>query len=306
MKLQSRGDVQLAGWVVSGYMAFHPEFHHDLIDPNTSLRDGRSEAINSQSASPLYDIPVISAVSENMREVFERGQALGNQPNVVTRIGDSIISNRYYLQLMSNTEDPPQLGPYAYLRDSLDYFGPAMTESLSAIIGLSTVSVFDPMWAPRGACEPGEAPMACEYRVRRPSVAFILFGHNDVRGLTGDEYRENLTRIVEESMAQGVIPVLMTFSSHPDASFYYQTLEFNRIIADIADQYAVPLINLWLAARVLPEYGLEVDRIHLRNSGFTYMKYDNGEEARSGVALLNLLSLRMLDELRTTLGMDES
>ena len=106
-------------------------------------------------------------------------------------------------------------------------------------------------------------------------------------------------------MAQGVIPVLMTFSSHPEANYYRQTLEFNTIIADIADQYHVPLINLWLAARILPEYGLDVDHIHLRNSGFTYMKYDNGEEARSGVALLNLLSLRMLDELRVTLGMDE-
>lgn len=303
-ELESNRDTLLEGWVVSGYIAFHPAFRYDRVPQNPTLNDSISDNIRSQLEAQLHDIPVLSEVSPEMASVYALGQSLGNHSNVATRVGDSIISNRYYLQLMSNPEDTPRLGPYADLQDTLNYFGPNMSESHSAIIGLSSVSVFDPMWTESDACESGESPMACEYRVHRPSVAFILFGHNDVRGLTGDEYRQNLSRIVEESMAQGVIPVLMTFSSHPDASFYQQTLEFNLIIAEVADTYHVPLMNLWLASRILPEYGLEVDRIHLRNSGFTYMKYDNGEEARSGVALLNLLSLRMLDDLRLTLGMD--
>src|SRR5690606_27120024 len=109
--------------------------------------------------------------------------------------------------------------------------------------------------------------------------------------------------IVEESLAAGVIPVLSTFSNDPEAPLWWQSINFNLRLADIAAEYEVPLINLWAAARILPAYGLDQDQVHLKNSGFRYIKFTRGNEADYGVTLQNLLSIRMLDEIRRTLDM---
>ncbi len=66
----------------------------------------------------------------------------------------------------------------------------------------------------------------------------------------------------------------------------------------------MPLINLWSAARALPNYGLDVDRIHMLTSGFDYLYYATGHEAWYGVSLQNLLALRMWYEIRLALDMD--
>jgi hypothetical protein len=194
------------------------------------------------------------------------------------------------------------LGPYAYLQGALDIFGPGMAESVTARKGLTSAVVFDPFWADKERCQPAEKPLDCEYRLKRPSVAFIMFGPNDMKAMPVADYRINMRRIIEESMVQGIIPVLMTFSSHPNVASWADSLEYNAALLDLAAQYQVPMINLWLASRVLPDYGLDADRIHLKNSGYDYLTYANGQEAQSGVALLNLLSLEVLDEVRLAVG----
>lgn len=79
------------------------------------------------------------------------------------------------------------------------------------------------------------------------------------------------------------------------------------MVIDVATEYEVPLINLWAAARPLDNYGLETtDGMHMNRSGFTYLKYDSGHELYGMVlSLRNLLSLKMLDDLRLALNSDE-
>ncbi len=64
----------------------------------------------------------------------------------------------------------------------------------------------DPNW-----CQPGETPLNCELRVNRPTVLFVFVGRNDVLLNTPpDQFQAALDQIVQVSIQQGAIPVLVT------------------------------------------------------------------------------------------------
>jgi hypothetical protein len=299
---QDGGAVALDGWVLSGYLNLPADLQYSEL-PVSALPDASSDYNGTPSLVRLHSAPLISEVSQTMREIYERGQALGNHSRVVTKVGDSLTADPLYLTPIRQTDYV--LGPYDYLEETINYFGPSTAEnSLAARIGMTSLVLFDPMWANADLCEPTEIPLACEYRIRQPSISFIMFGPNDVMRMTDAIFARQMRQIVDETLARGIIPVLSTFSYHPDAELWWQSVNFNLALIDLASEYQIPLINLWAAARVLPEYGLDQDRIHMLHSGFRYLKYDSGHEAWYGVSLRNLLSIRMLDEIRRTLEME--
>jgi hypothetical protein len=158
--------------------------------------------------------------------------------------------------------------------------------------------IFDPMWADSTRCEAGETALDCEYRLKMPGVALVMFGPNDVLHISPKAYYDGMEKIVQRSLEKGVIPVLFTFSYNPDSELWQEALAFNLSLVEIANQYQVPLVNLWAAARIIPDYGLDTDLVHLKNSGFEYLNFANGNEAFYGVAMQNLLAVRVLDEIR--------
>lgn len=290
------------GWVMSGMLELSEDLRFSEVDVATDIADADLERVDDERVAALYAVPIISNVSPTMQLVYRRGQALGNESDVVTKIGDSVTADPIFLAPMSR--DDNELGPYDYLQDTLDFFGENVVQtSVAARISLTTYSVFDPMLADGSLCESNETPLDCEYRVRKPSVAFIMFGANDVRHIDTERFDTQMRAIVETTLEHGVIPVLSTFSYDPNAGYWSQALDFNLAVVDIADDYDVPLVNLWAAARALPEYGLDGDDVHMAHSGFRQLKFDTGHESWYGVSLRNLLALRMLDEIRTTLGM---
>jgi len=296
-------DIDLAGWVMTGYLNTNPEMLFSEIPVNATAADSDPAQIEQPSVAALYVPPLISPISAAMIDVYERGQALGNHDRIITKVGDSLSADSQYLTPMSYEEIV--LGSYDYLADTIRYFGEsAAGVSAAARIGLTSYVVFDPMWADPELCNSGENPLQCEYRRKQPSIAFIMFGSNDARHIDAGTFADNMRQIVEFSLARGIIPVLSTFSYSPDSEFWWQSVAMNQAIIDLAAEYEVPLINLWMAARPLDNYGLESDLTHMTHSGFAYLKYDTGHESWYGVSLRNLLSIRMLDELRLTLGMD--
>ncbi len=290
------------GWVMTGFLELDEDLDFSDVSVNVELEDANTEALDDARVAALYAVPIISDVSPTMQLIYRRGQALGNESNVVTKIGDSVTADPTYLGPMNR--DDNELGPYDYLQPTLNFFGENMVQtSVAARISLTTYSVFDPMLADGSLCESNETPLDCEYRVRKPSVSFIMFGANDVRHIDVERFDEQMRLIVEETLAHGVIPVLSTFSYDENAGYWDQSLDFNLAIATIAEDYEVPIINLWAAARALPQYGLDGDDVHMAHSGFLGLKYDTGHESWYGVSLRNLLSLRMLEEIKSTLGM---
>lgn len=296
------GTLLMDGWVMTGYLNYDHQFYLSQIPVNTEIADADPANADYKSTADLYAVPVISEVSRAMQGVYRYGQALGNHSNVVVKVGDSVSTNPMYLNPMSRTDY--DLGPYDFLEDTILFFGPSLASgSVASRIGMTTYVVFDPLWADKEYCEPAETPLACEYRIKRPAVAMILFGPNDVRHMTDAEFAVQIRMIVDQSLAQGIIPVLSTFSVHPHDRLWWQAINFNLRLTEIAAEYEIPLINFWAAARILPEYGLDQDGIHIANSGFPNIKFSTGHEAYYGTSLQNLLAIRMLDEIRRTLNM---
>ena len=257
----------------------------------------------------LRTLPLLSNINtQAVRDAFARGQAMGNRANVFTVIGDSNSTNGDFLAPMgAEFANTCSYGNYAYLQDTVNWFastdvtfegGNSFThDSVTADRGFNTAAAFDPIWASSPVCLPNETPLMCEYRSARPSAVVIMLGGIDINEMTTPSYANAMQRIVESSLAQGVIPILTTFVVLPNRDVYARSLEFNVMLVDIANAYQVPLINLWAAAQILPTYGIGPDRTHLRAEVGEYCNF-TGAEYQYGGTLRNLLTLQALDALR--------
>ncbi len=247
----------------------------------------------------LMEAPILPMISDHVREIFRQGQALGNVPNVFTTLGDCNTDTAFFLHGFDmNLYD---LGPYGDLQPTVDFFaGSFIHDSPTAQVGYSTSTMLDPLFASPQICQQGESSLECEYRRVRPSVAIMMFGLNDMCCLTEEQFSASARQIIDISLANGVIPVLTTFTWHHDR-WWSQTLRFNAIILDLAEEYDIPVVNFWRAAQSLPDYGLVTGYTHLTDSGFPVTEpriVFNGQEKTSGFALRNLLTLQVLDLLR--------
>jgi hypothetical protein len=297
-----RGSIE--GWVITGYLNLPNGFRLSDLPVNTTAIYGDPATQRAASVAELYMPPILSPISPTVHALFAQGQWLGIQPNVITKVGDSLSADHLYLEPMARGDH--ELGAYDFLAPALDYYGASAAPSVAARVGMTSYVIFDPMWADAEHCQPGETPLACEYRLRMPAVSFIMFGSNDVMRMTDEQFDVQLRLIVQETMARGIIPVLSTFSYHPESALWWQSVNFNRRIIAIASEYQIPLINLWAAARHLPRYGLDVDNIHLLHSGWEHLKFSGGDEAWYGATLRNLLSVAMLEQIRQSLGLGDA
>lgn len=304
VRVTEDGTVAQDGWIESAFLNQDETLRYSQIPVNEDLADHHPEnSTEGDVIKELLALPILPQLSEEMVAIYRRGQILGNHSDVITKVGDSLSVSDKYLTIFA--QDDYNLGPYDYLEDTLLYYGASASEpSVAARIGLSTYVVFDPLWADKDVCLPNESPLDCEYRIKQPSVAFILFGPNDVRSMTEVEYGEQMRMIVEVTLERGIIPVVFTFSADPDVELWWQSVNFNRELIKIAEDYKIPVINLFTATRWMPAYGLDADGVHLAHSGYAYLKFTNGDEAFYGVTLQNLLALRMLDEIRNTLEIE--
>ncbi|MEM6529704.1 MAG: hypothetical protein AAF653_15500, partial [Chloroflexota bacterium] len=253
-RLEADDEIAQDGWLMLGYLNIPDELRFSEV-PVTAHPDADTDNISSRSMRQLYSVPVIPAISERVLEIYEQGQVFDRDPNAITKIGDSLSADRFYLQVLG--AEQRVLGPYDYLSETVDFYSQNTEGSVAAQKGLSTLVVFDPFWARSDSCEPNESPLECEYRLSNPSVAFIMFGPNDVLTMNYERYGENMRKITEETIALGIIPVLSTFSYHPDHEQWWPSVEFNLQVVEIAEEFDVPLINLWAASRPLDEYGLD-------------------------------------------------
>ncbi len=245
---------------------------------------------------------VIPSISTTAREIYLRGQQMGNRSGVFSKVGDSITASNYFLAPIGL--GGAQLYDYAYLQPVIDHFSqvPARdhfsfaNSSLAARGGWTTFDVLDPQRSVPGVCDFGETPLACEYRNSRPSVALIMFGTNDITWVNSNDYRVNLERIVQISIDMGVIPVLSTIPEQPSSYAAGRVAEFNSIIVNIAASYNIPLWNYWLAMQELPNQGLGGDNVHPSyNYGTGETAIFSAQELTNGYNIRNLTALMVLD-----------
>ncbi|MBN1678923.1 MAG: SH3 domain-containing protein [Anaerolineae bacterium] len=283
----------------------------DFVPGADAPDEENTEYLNDPNANPAAVEPYLSAnvpgnVLASAATIHQRGLELGVKPNAFIVIGDSTSAgNAYTLPMfVAFGRGTYTLGNYGYLQNTISFF--RQTGSFGALYmtshpGYTTSSILDTSLAHPSVCEHGENPLMCEIRVKQPSVAIIYIGLGDLVFGTPGQYRYNLDIIVNTLLDSGVIPVLNTVTMSEKViaeSGYGPNLnEMNNIVRGIAGAYQVPLIDIQAAAHGLPNQGCLDEGTHLsfREDGVINF---NGDEKIYGKDLRELLTLKVLDDLR--------
>lgn len=314
--LHTRDNV-LRGWVASRFVAFDEGWTlNDLpiSDEILPIQNGRAASETEEVAyqdsevmrARLESIPLLyNMLSSRVYRTFYYGRELGNRPDVFMKVGDSVTASQPFLESFSGGHY--NLGGYPELEEMIQFFRVSPREGVpdsfvnkgyTAVTGFTSAAVMDAMWSPP-SCN-GLVPLHCEYEEIRPAVAIILFGPQDLGFNSASTFAFEMDAIVQDLLNLGVIPILNTFAAHPDFR-WNESLLYNTIILDIAEQYNVPLINLFRATQPLPDYGVGPDKYHLSNTWNDDNFNFAGGQDLYGVAMRNLLTMLALDQLYRSL-----
>jgi hypothetical protein len=239
---------------------------------------------------PVADIDGMNpAVAENVRAIFARGQQLGRDPRVFSKLGDSTILNPHFLGPFDEGEY--NLGEFANLQPTIDqYPGSFARHGVAARFGMHSWTVFDPQWADKDWCLPNEDSLACEFRLNNPSVLFVRLGSNDAGAPSG--FRYNLRQVIETAIDNGIIPIIGTKADRFEGSN-----ENNDILRELAAEYNVPLWDFDLLAGTIPGRGLDTDNVHLKIDDLPH-DFTLPETFQRGHPLQDLSALIALDQVR--------
>jgi SH3 domain-containing protein len=277
------------GWVVSEFMLVTIDL--SPVSITTDLR-----ALERNDALPPQ-------VVDNVRQIFKHGQELGNRPNVFSKVGDSITESPHYLHPIG--KGLYNLGDFQYLQGVINYFSVETARtansfdevSLAAGTGWSSDAVISPEFADPTLCQSGETPLACEYRIVRPSVALIMYGTNDSGIFDPITYEYKLQQIIEYSIAQGVIPVLSTIPIR--LGYEDKVARFNQVVVKNTTRYNIPLWDFGTPMNGLPNFGLDTDGVHpsIPAGGIKGAGDFRAANLYSGYVIRNLTALQMLDQV---------
>jgi hypothetical protein len=97
-----------------------------------------------------------------------------------------------------------------------------------------------------------------------------------------------------ETMRNGILPIVSTFPQRPE--FPEKSILYNQIVVQIAQDYDVPLINLWLALEPLPNQGIDQEETtHMSTPASGAVCYFIGPNLEAGFTVRNLVTLQTLD-----------
>ena len=221
-----------------------------------------------------------------MRELYQRGQADGNNPRAFSKVGDGEIAAEWFFAAFDLGPDYYDLGPHQNLVPVIEHFeGSFKRIGMAARRGFNTERILDPAARDRELCTAGESPLTCELRFHRPAFAILSLGTNQV--WEPEEFEQGMRQILDILLSKNVVPILSTKGDNLEGDH-----RINRTIACLAQEYDVPLWNFWLAIQPLPRHGLQSDLEHL-TYGIT--DFDDEHAMQSAWTIRNLTALQALD-----------
>ena len=244
-------------------------------------------------------LPVIPGqISQRVRLIYQNGLAMGNNPHVFSRIGDCASAAPAFLV---GFDGHYNLGEYTALQPAIDYFqGSFGRSSLAAKAGMNSAGLLTTLWTGK-QCLKDESLLNCQYRLDRPSFAFIAIGTNEAYYVHENpgSFEHNMRIILDDTIARGIVPILGTKADDVEGDG-----SINATIARLALEYQIPLWNFWLAAQPLPKHGM-VDPEHLSSISYAnFTDFSITDSLEYGVQMHNLTALQMLDFLRQNLAVE--
>lgn len=218
---------------------------------------------------------------------------------VFAKVGDSLTVAPEFLNCFGG--GAVALGSHATLAPTLMHFRAGNAAGTSPFARASV--------AARGGTTAVDAmtgtpcPLQREIDTIDPRIAVTMFGTNEVRfGWTVHEYGVGLWSLVDETIANGTVPILSTIppmNGDPGADARIPT--FNRVVRAIAQGRGVPLVDLHRGLVPLANRGLAQDGIHLTASAQGGCDLTDAGLA-AGYNVRNLFTLEAL--ARTTAALD--
>jgi hypothetical protein len=222
-----------------------------------------------------------------MRAVYEKGLALGNDPRHFSIIGDCQNVSSYFLSVYAKPGEFSLGTEYSYLQPTIDYYQDSFSrKSLAVRGGFNVAAILSPFRADPKACNKGESPLDCELRTWRPSVVFVSM-ETWWSEKPAQEYDKYMRRVIERILATGAVPIIATKADNLEGDN-----AINATIAQIANDYDLPLWNFWAAVQPLPNHGLSSDHFHLT---FARNYFDDPVRMKSAWPWRNLTALQTLD-----------
>jgi len=263
----------------------------EAVTPSSTAPAPTSTPKVSLTKDAWMQMPAVpTSISTSMREVYQQGLALGNDPTHFSVIGDCQNVSSYFLSVFDNPGDFSLGDEFAYLQPTIDYYqGSYSRQSLAVKGGFNVAAILSPLRADPKACNNSESPLDCELRVWKPSVVFISmetwWSENPEQ-----EYDKYMRRVIERILETGAVPIIATKADNLEGNH-----SINATIAQIAYDYDIPLWNFWAAIQPLPNHGLWEDGFHLT---FARNFFDDPVRMKSAWPWRNLTALQTLDVVR--------
>lgn len=248
------------------------------------------------------ELPVLpSRISANAREILRQGLLSGYDPHSFSKIGDCYASTSWFIADFDLGKQYYNLGPFeSDFAPVIDYYqGSFGTHSLAARPGFTAASLLSPSWINNTtaiSCDAYANPLDCELAAQNSLFAIFSIGTNDA--FNPALFKENMREAIETAIRQHRLPILITKADDIEGGHL-----INQDIADLAEEYDLPIVNFWAAVQDLPHKGLQQDGVHL-----TFYKNDFNDPRAydAGWTFRNISTLYMLQLLMTeTISLEE-
>lgn len=202
---------------------------------------------------PFYwrEWPVVPELSPNALSILEK--ALHNPDldlHAFSKVGDCQMTPATFLGGFVS-------GVYAVppgFEGTVSWFSKSMSaESVTAANGLGVNSVLDPLFglaAGHSECQASETPLDCELRTRHPALVLISMGTNWVPQAEAS-FDKYLRIVIGRILQTGALPMLATKADDIEGDW-----KLDQVIAQVAYDYDLPLVNVWRSVQDLPNHGL--------------------------------------------------
>ena len=213
-----------------------------------STPEGEAIQVTAEGEDNTWmSLPVLPEPGANIQEIYQKGIALGNDPNAFSIFGDcQSRPDEFFGVYETDTTLVESLSPE--LQETIQHFnGSFNRESPTSQDGTTPGALLWDQWH-RGeyGCQFGETPVSCELRIHRPSFVIIQIGsHFESRNT------EYLRRVIDHLLVNGVVPILATKADNRE-----KDNRINRDMAMLSAEYDLPLWNFWAAVSDLPNRGL--------------------------------------------------
>lgn len=295
----------VGGWVSTQFLRL-PDFSvlpKALLD-KLPVQGVAIEASPTPTSAAMSGVPsYLSGLSSRTREIYLRGQNMGNRANVFSKIGDSITVSPNFLYPVGYGQY--DLGQYGGLAGVVGYFLQAnartgnsfANQSLAAGGGWTSDKLLTPGYGFPEVCG-SETPLVCEYQRVKPAVALILIGTNDSGSGSVENFAGNMRQIIETSINMGVIPVISTLPpKNIDDNQEGRVNAFNDAIRLMAAQYQIPLWDYYAQMAGAQNRGMSSDGLHPSASPDGAAARFTPDNLQYGYNIRNLGALQVLDAL---------